>query len=338
MLLRKLSWIKGKLKLPDPSTVNAKPQADAVAALLEDLKGNEKYEDWQKCVRNRLKSALLSERAVVFNEYYAQIGDVLLLGATVDCSQSAAPKATLESGATRSVEGKKLFNALQAYVAAAELTQANFDAEVIKATSAPLLSLEYDFNTPQNQPSNSAIKVVGSFSWPTPPQTKAGSNSTAPWTLTYNVGASLYNSTPSSNIPGASSLRDVQAGLQLDRNIASSKWPGILGKIGDTTVSATYYYQYQSSPSILNVTPGSPLNGITITGLPSTATQVFTQKGNISVAQLKYGFGKGTNLSFPIAVTYSNRTELIAHPTWGLQFGVSYDLSALMGAGSAPKK
>lgn len=80
------------------------------------------------------------------------------------------------------------------------------------------------------------------------------------------------------------------------------------------------------------MTPGSPVNGITFTGLPSTATQIFTQKGNINVAQVRYGFGTGTNLKFPIAVTWSNRTELIAHPTWGLQFGVSYDFSSLLSA------
>jgi hypothetical protein len=103
--------------------------------------------------------------------------------------------------------------------------------------------------------------------------------------------------------------------------------------MGDSTASGTYYFQYQSSPAILNVTPGSPLNGITIIGLPSNATQIFTQKGSIHVFQLKYGLGTGTNVKFPIAVTYSNRTELIAHPTWGLQFGVTYDFTSLLGGG-----
>jgi len=34
-------------------------------------------------------------------------------------------------------------------------------------------------------------------------------------------------------------------------------------------------------------------------------------------------------VKFPIALTYSNRSDLIVHPALGLQFGVSYDLSAI---------
>jgi hypothetical protein len=170
---------------------------------------------------------------------------------------------------------------------------------VNQKAAAAILSFEYDFNTPQNQPTNSILKLVGSKSWPKPKGGTSSPSSTAPWTATYNAGVSLYNSTPAPTIRGASALRDVQAGTELDRNIKSSKWPGLLGKLGDTTASATYYFQYQSSPSILNVTPSSPLNGITIAGLSTSATQVFTQKGNIHVAQFKYGFGNGKNVKFP---------------------------------------
>jgi hypothetical protein len=119
----------------------------------------------------------------------------------------------------------------------------------------------------------------------------------------------------------------------LDKNIASSKWGWVGSLIGDTTLSATYYYQDQTSPSILKVTPGSPLSGITLADLPSTATQLFTQKGNINFVQLKYGFGTGTNVKFPIAVSWSNHSDLIQHPTWGAQFGISYDFTTLLGSG-----
>jgi hypothetical protein len=328
----KITLIRGAVQLPDPKTINAKGESNAVAALLAYLDGNQNYTEWRQCVEEKLEGASPSERVAIFNRYYTQVRAVLLSGAKVDCTVTAAP--ALPLGGRTSTGQKQFFDAVQAYIAEAELTQATFDAAVAKATSAPVLSIEYDFNTPQNQPTNSTAKLVGSFSWPHLANKPLSSASTAPWTLTYNGGVSLYNSTPASTIPGASVLRDVQIGVELDRSIASSKLPGLLGKIGDTTASVTYYFQYQSSPSILNVTPSSPLNGITITGLPSSATQVFTTKGNINVAQLKYGFGKGKNVKFPVAVTYSNRTELIAHPTWGLQFGVSYDFSSLMGSGS----
>jgi hypothetical protein len=44
---------------------------------------------------------------------------------------------------------------------------------------------------------------------------------------------------------------------------------------------------------------------------------------------VRYGFGTGKKVKFPIALTYSNRSDLIVHPALGLQFGVSYDLSAI---------
>jgi hypothetical protein len=331
--------IKPRAKLPDFSTVDAASQIATFATLLKDLNQNDRYSEWQECTLRKMEAAQVSERTVVFMKYYSQIVGVLLKGASVNCSDNPS-RPEQQSGTALTAPEKKLLDDFQAYIASSELVQAAFDDAVNKAAAASVLSLEYDFNRPQNQPTNSTIKLVGSYSWPAP---KAKSNSAAspsaapPWTLTYNAGTSLYNSNPVSTIPGASVLRDVQFGVEVDYNVASSKWPGLLGKIGDTTASASYYFQYQSSPSILNVTPGSPLTGITIVGLPSSATQVFTQKGNISVAQLKYGFGKGTNVKFPIAVTYSNRTELIAHPAWGLQFGVSYDFSSLLGAASTGK-
>jgi hypothetical protein len=148
------------------------------------------------------------------------------------------------------------------------------------------------------------------------------------WTFTANVAGSIYNSEPAASIPGASRLRDVQAGAEADR-VLPKIW-----LVGQTTLSAAYYFQYQSSPSILDVTPGNPIPGITFTGLPSDATQVFVQKGNINLAQVKWAIGTGTNLRFPVAFSYSNRTELVAKPDWRGQFGISYDFSSLLSGGS----
>lgn len=331
---------KAKLKLPDPSTIVATPEAAAAAALMSDLGQNENYAAWQDCLRTKLRGAAKDKRDEVFAKYYAQIVDVLLWQQPMDCSST--PRASTASNtinpSTLAAPQRQFLDHLEEWIASAELVQAKFDEAVSKAAAAPIVSIEYDYNTPPNQPTNSTFKLVGSFSWPQPDKAAVAGSApapTPPWTLTYNAGASVYDSTPASTIPGSSVLRDVQVGAELDRNIASSRLPSILGKIGDSTASLTYYFQDQTSPSILNVTPGSPFNGITISGLPSTATQIFAQKGNIHVAQLKWGLGSGKNVKFPIAVTYSNRTELITHRAWGLQFGVSYDLSALMGTGSS---
>jgi hypothetical protein len=221
------------------------------------------------------------------------------------------------------------------------ITEAQFDSEVFNALGAPILSFEYDYTTPQNQESNSTFKLVGSKGWFAPKSTSTGAGGKtaagAPrLTGTVNVGASIYNGTPSSSVPGARIFRTLQAGAELDYIVFSSHLPGFLGKtIGDSTAALAFYYQDQLSPSILNVTPGTPLTGITLVGLPSTATQIFTQPGPIRIGQFKYGLGTGKNVKFPIAVTWASRTELITHHTWGAQFGVTYDFTSLFsGSGS----
>src|SRR5260370_826552 len=127
-----------------------------------------------------------------------------------------------------------------------------------------------------------------------------------------------------SSIPGAGRLRDIQAGFEGDRVLPS------IPLLGQTTLSGAYYFQYQSSPSILKVTPGTPISGITFIGLPPNATQIFTQKGNIHLAQIKWALGTGKNLRFPVAFSYSNRTDLISKPEWRAQFGITYDFSSFL--------
>lgn len=177
----------------------------------------------------------------------------------------------------------------------------------------PVLSAAYNLNRPANQPSNSVFQLI----W--------GQSLGTKWTLTANGAVSLYNSAPSSSVRGARSLRDVQAGFEADRDL------GPLWILGPATASGAYYFQYQSSPAILNVNPSQPISGISITGLPSTATQIFAQKGSIHVAQLKLALGSSkSSWKFPVSVTWSNRTELITKPTWRAQIGITYDFDSLL--------
>jgi hypothetical protein len=179
------------------------------------------------------------------------------------------------------------------------------------AWAKPILTLEYDYNTPSNQPTNSTLRLI----W---------GQSLKSWKMTGNVAGSIYNSIPSSLIPGSGRLRDIQAGVEADHN------PYNLGSSLTATFSAAYYFQDQTSPAILNVTPSSPISGVTFTGLSSTATQVFTQKGKIHVGQLKITLGNSSSgWKFPIAITGSNRSELITKSTIGAQVGISYDFDSL---------
>jgi hypothetical protein len=162
---------------------------------------------------------------------------------------------------------------------------------------------------------------------------KSASAKPASATPSFTISASgtvdIYSDEPSSAIPSASHLRDVQAGAEITRvwHISTYKHENatlaaLFSKLGDLSLVGAYYYQDQTSPSILNGPPSS----ITFNGLPTTASQVFATRGPINVGQVRLGFGTGTNVRFPIAVSYSNRSDLIVHPFVGVQFGVSYDL------------
>jgi hypothetical protein len=165
----------------------------------------------------------------------------------------------------------------------------------------------------------------------------AAATKTSPFSITAMAGADVYNSAPPSTIPSASSLRDLQAGAEIDYRYdlhasGCGLWHNLVnGWIGSITAAGSYYYQDQTSPAILTGPPST----ITFTGLPSGTTSVYSKRGVINLAQLRLGFGSGSKVTFPVAATYSNRTELIAHPTWGLQFGLSYNLSSLFSSASS---
>ncbi len=144
-------------------------------------------------------------------------------------------------------------------------------------------------------------------------------------TINISVSGDLYNGAPPKSVPSTERLRDFQAGAEIDFKISTSKLPAIGPLIGDSTLAGTYYYQDQTSPSLLKGPPST----ITIANLPSTASQVYTTRGPINLGQIRYGLGTGSKVSFPICFTYANRSELITHPIKGLQFGLSYNLSSL---------
>jgi hypothetical protein len=181
----------------------------------------------------------------------------------------------------------------------------------------PVLTLQYADTRPQNQNSYSTARLIFDKSF----------GKSSKWSVTAN-GAVAFNIVTSSAVPGSSTFRDAQAGVEGKYTFGALT---ILGKsLGNAALSATYYYQDQHSPSVLNVTPGTPLTGITITGLPSTATQVFAAAGNIHIGQLRLELGSGSSLKFPIAISYSNRSELITKPEFKAQIGLSYNFDSLL--------
>jgi hypothetical protein len=158
-------------------------------------------------------------------------------------------------------------------------------------------------------------------------------DNTQPFSLTLTGTADVYSSEPSSSIPSASHLRDIQAGAEIAWVFNPFGKTSVLGKaLGSLTLAGAYSYEDQTSPAILT---GPALSDFT--GLPTSTTSAYAQRGVIHLGQLRLGLGSGKNYTFPLAFTYSNRSELITHPTWGLQFGISYNLTSLFSSSGTTK-
>jgi hypothetical protein len=176
----------------------------------------------------------------------------------------------------------------------------------------PVATLEYVNNRPAAAPATSSVRVIFD---------KGLGHGVS---LTANGAFTVYDSVQPQTIPGVSRLRDAQFALQVQKDLGTSSL------LGAAAIAGTYYFQYQNSPAILNVTPGALPSNITFIGLPATATQVFASKGNLSIGQIRLVLGPGqSSVRFPLSISYSNRTELIPKPAWKAQVGVSYDFDAL---------
>jgi hypothetical protein len=357
----KYAIVRGTFQIPTsmPDGIDLNMAGAEIRKALADPAILANYNFWQSsCIQGRFTAGNLADKANrerLYAQYFAQIGAILFKNAPPACDSSAPVLSTVDPVLSEQAPSwpqwqKDIANAVNNYIADTSV----FEAQMQKATSSPILSIEYDYNTQQNQPTTSTLKVIGSKPFgakvcatrksasaaaSAKSAVKVGSSSndsssTNRFTGTINAGASFYNSVPSS-VPGASAFRDAQLGAELDTVFCTSTLSLIGSLLGNSTLGFTYYYQDQVSPSILKVTPGTPLPGISIAGLSSTATQVFTKKGPISFVQLKYGPGVGKNVKFPLAVSWSNRTDLITHALWRAQFGVSYDFSSLFASSNS---
>lgn len=309
------------------------------------------YQQWQRCVVKQFSGKDLKDpttRNKLFAKYWVQVVGILFASGAVNCSDDAPiildkdisrpivanrqtqQRIVVPHGANLTEAQNDLIDAVDGYLAAISIFESQVD-DLLRA-SAPALALEYDYSTPLNQPTTSTAKVVFSYSgWKEKCANKASADDKASspnstinrLTGTLNAGGNFYNSTPSA-VPGAGAFRAAQVGTEVDYAICTRNENPILSFLGNATVGLTYYYQDQVSPSILKVTPG-----LSIVGLNPSTSSVFAKKGPINFVQLKYGLGVGKNVKFPIAVSWSNRTDLITRPLWSAQFGVSYDFSSL---------
>jgi hypothetical protein len=270
---------------------------DSLTALVTPLMNNADFDDWQKQAKERLEIA--KTKSDLYATWREQV-ESLMRALT-----------TTKDGKPKTEVADLLQHARDFLAASSEYREAE-DQLVKCIAEKPVLTFEYNNNRPANQTPNSTFRLIFDKGF------------AKNWSIAANGAFAIYDSQPSTSVPGAGRLRDAQAGIQIDYNLGS------LPLLGAAGLSGAYYFQDQTSPAILSVTPSMPLPGVTLTGLPSTATQVFAKKGNISIAQVKLALGPGqSSVRFPIAVSYSNRTELITKPEWRGQVGISYDFDSL---------
>jgi hypothetical protein len=177
------------------------------------------------------------------------------------------------------------------------------------------LAAQYVFNKPVGQPETHDFRLIGSGD--------LKKSQGAAWTV--NAAASIYETLPSGAQYGR--LKDAQFSGELDKSLGAGSSAPVIGLAG--------YGQYQSKPSVLNITASNVPSGITLPA-NSQAFLAGTQ-GWLGVFQLKTTVRVST-AQIPLAVKWSNKPDLLGKSKLGAQFGVSYDFSQLkqlIGLGSA---
>jgi len=233
----------------------------------------------------------------------------------VDTFDSCFNTETETAVAAAKAGGKDIDADWAAYNKALQADIASFQKSLKNQLSGWDASAQYVYNRPTGQPETHDFRFIanGDIS------KAAGS------TWTANAAVSLYGSVPSGAQYGR--LKDAQFSGELDKSLGS--------KSTSPSFSLAGYGQYQSKPSVLDITSSSVPSGVT---LPANA-QVFLSgtQGWLGVVQAKITLHVGS-AQIPLAGKWSNKTDLLDKSKLGAQFGVSYDFSQLkqlIGMGSS---
>ncbi|RSL18008.1 hypothetical protein EDE15_3564 [Edaphobacter aggregans] len=180
---------------------------------------------------------------------------------------------------------------------------------ILQQARGTFATLSYTYSTPTGKPATHDATAVFAYVWQ-----KSGDQ------LTFNVAGSWFATIP----PGAKygKVKDYQFTGEYDHPFGKDK------SAPRAIFSLAGYGQYQYTANVLNITVANVVPGTNIS-VPSNS-QVFTSTpGWLSIAQTKLVFNIGKGASIPVAVKWSNKTDLLSDSDWKGQFGFSYDLSAL---------
>lgn len=185
------------------------------------------------------------------------------------------------------------------------------------------LTVDYVHERPTDQPTLHQVRLV----FATPLGRKAGALTSGPTLaaptamLTVNGGFSLFD--PQTSETSTWKVRDSHFSLGLDWS------PRMAGRFRPT-YTAAYYFQYMVANGVLQFTGEAVTPGGAAIALPKSAKELLDTKGPIHIGQVRASFPVGEGVSFPVAFSYSNRSELIkGRSFWQGHFGVSYDFSQL---------
>jgi len=194
----------------------------------------------------------------------------------------------------------------QAQIAETAFAQAN--QAVLTDTRKAIgssFTVEADYSHPVQQPET----YTGRLIWSHP-------NGDALWTV--NGAFTMYGAMPA----GAKyqRLRDGQLSAEFDTPLGNPN-------SSIATLTGAFYMQYQTDPSVLNITAGNLVPGTSIM-LPSNAQVLLGPSGLIVIGQGKLTIKTKSGISIPLAVEYANKTDLLNATDVRGNIGISYDFSS----------
>jgi hypothetical protein len=187
-----------------------------------------------------------------------------------------------------------------------------------QARGKPLATLSYLYSSPEGKPATHSFTAVVSYLFKGDDPKKRTPLTGAQ--LTANFTTSIYASLPAGAAYGR--LRDFQLSGEFDKPFGGTP------DEPRGTWSLAGYGQYQYDPTVLNITAGNLAPGTNI-ALPSDAQVLLGTAGWLGVAQGKVVINLKKGLNIPVALKWSNKTDLLKGSDVRGQVGISYDLSAL---------
>jgi len=184
------------------------------------------------------------------------------------------------------------------------------------------VTLDYAYTRPSDQPVFHQVRAVVATPLGRRPERVMDTRDALPTGMvTANAGVSWFK-------PGVEGIdgwrvRDSQLSVALD-------WSPVVWGTRRPVYTVAYYFQYMHEDGVLQFNGEAITPGGAEIELQGPAMTVLDTKGAIHVVQFRLSLPAAEGIRFPVAVSYANRSELIAGRSfWQGHIGVSYDFAAL---------